>query len=87
LLRKQIVKTYVVAALLLLALGASWLILNQLRVHYYNDSIEGSRGTSPYWTVVRVQDMLHWPIALLAACLFAVAIYEVARWLASKLSN
>jgi len=85
--RNQIVKTYLAAALLLLSLCASWLVLNQFRVHYYNDSIEGLRGSSPYWMVIRVQDILHWPIALLAACLFAVALYEAARWLASKLSN
>jgi hypothetical protein len=40
-------------------LVASWFVLNHYRVLYYNDSIEGpSPQTSPYWTIIHVQDLL-----------------------------
>jgi hypothetical protein len=65
----------------------AWFALNQLRVHWYLDAIEGRRDNSPYWTVIRLQEILERPIFLLLLLLLVIAIYECGRWIASKLLN
>ena len=74
-----------------IALGASvaafvilvgtWFTLNYFRVQYYNDSIEGpSPQTSPYWTIIRVQDILLWPMAVTALCVVVLVLFIVAHY-------
>ena len=54
---------------------ATWLTLNYFRVQYYNDSVEGpSPQTSPYWTIIRAQNILHWPIVFAALCVAALLL-------------
>jgi hypothetical protein len=73
-----------------IALGASvvtfaifagtWLTLNHFRFQYYNDSIEGpSPQTSPYWTIIRAQDILHWPIVVTALCAAVLLLFKIAQ--------
>jgi hypothetical protein len=50
-----------------LALVAIGFALNHFRVEYYNSAMEGpSAETSPGWTIIRIQDLLEWPIFILA---------------------
>jgi hypothetical protein len=85
--RSSVLKGYEMAAALLVALTLSWYALNQARVHYYNDAMEGQRDRSPYFKIIQVQDVLVWPIAGLCAALLLSGIYEVSRSIAKRISN
>jgi hypothetical protein len=84
--RRSLLKIYLRACILSGFLCVGWFALNQLRVRYYDDAVEGHED-SPYWPVVHTQDILVWPIRLLAVFLFLAVIYEMGRWLVSKLSR
>lgn len=65
----------------LVTLVGAWFTLNYYRVQYYNDSIEGpSPQTSPYWTIIRAQDILQWPIIVAALCVAALVLFIVAHY-------
>ena len=69
-------------------LVASWFVLNHYRVLYYNDSIEGpSPQTSPYWTIIRAQDLLLWPILIAALCAAAFVLSKVAQWIGRTITK
>ena len=78
---------YLVSLAAFLISVLAWFALNQLRFHWYLDAMEGRRDNSPYWTVIRWQEILERPIFVLLLFLPAIAIYECGRWIASKLSN
>jgi hypothetical protein len=69
---KRVKRPTIVTALLittsgLLVLVAIWFALNHFRVEYYNSAMEGPAAeTSPYWTIIRIQNILAWPIFLFA---------------------
>ena len=84
--RRHLINAYVGAAVLLTSLCIIWFVLNQFRVRYYEDAVEG-RPDSPYWPVIQAQDVLQWPIKVLFVLLFGVAIYEVIRGVSSWLRN
>jgi hypothetical protein len=74
-----------------IALGASvaalvvqvgtWFTLNYFRVQYYNDAMEeASAQTSPYWKIIRAQDILLWPLGITAACVMALVVLIVAHY-------
>jgi hypothetical protein len=86
-MRRRVVQGYLFGLVLLVALCVSWVALNKFRVHYYNDSIEGSREASRYWPVVKTQHVLQWPIGVITVCLFGAGVYEIARWFASRLED
>ena len=70
---------------------ATWFVLNQFRREYYNSSVEGpSAQESSYWTIIRVQDFLEWPIKL-AFCFAALSLlFELAHFIvviARKISH
>jgi len=74
-------------ATLVILVGA-WFSLNYFRVQYYNDSIEGpSPQTSPYWTIIRAQDVLHWPIVVTASCAAALVLFIVAHYVRQAIFN
>jgi hypothetical protein len=63
-------------------LVVSWFVLNHYRVLYYNDAIEGpSPQTSPYWTIIHVQDLLLWPIFVTWLCVTGLILIMIARWM------
>jgi hypothetical protein len=69
-------------------LAGIWLTLNHFRVLYYNSGVEGpSSQTSPYLTIVRIQEILHWPIVLAALCVAVLLLFELARHIALAVSN
>jgi hypothetical protein len=80
-LRRKISIAFCASVVALLVLTATWFTLNYFRVQYYNDSIEGpSPQTSPYWTIIRAQDILHWPIVFAALCVVALLAVIVAQY-------
>jgi len=74
-----------------IALGASvvafvflvgaWFTLNYFRVKYYNDAMDGpSPQGSPYSTIIRVHELLHWPIAVACLCVVALLLMVAAHY-------
>jgi len=57
----------------------SWLALNGLRVHFYLDAMEGRRGDSPYWNVIRFQQYVVWPMRVFFALFLILGAYELVR--------
>jgi hypothetical protein len=57
----------------------SWLALNGLRVHLYLDAMEGRRGDSAYWNVIRFQQYAVWPMRAFFALFLIFAAYELVR--------
>jgi hypothetical protein len=50
-----------------LVLVVAWIALNHFRAEFYNSAMEGpSADSSPYWAIIRIQDILKWPIFILA---------------------
>jgi len=81
-LRRKISIAFGASVVALVVLTATWFTLNYFRVQYYNDSIEGpSPQTSPYWTIIRAQDILLWPIAFAALCVVALVIFIVTHYI------
>ena len=80
-LQRKISIAFGASVVALVVLTATWFTLNYFRVQYYNDSIEGpSPQTSPYWTIIRAQDILHWPIVFAALCVVALLLVIVAHY-------
>ena len=62
------------------ALVIAWLVLNHFRVEFYNSAIEGpSPEKSPFWTIIRIQEILEWPIFTTAILAGILILFEVAR--------
>lgn len=57
----------------------SWLALNGLRVHLYLDAMEGRRGDSAYWNVIRFQQYVVWPMRVFFAMFLILGAYELLR--------
>jgi hypothetical protein len=69
-------------------LVASWFVLNHFRVLYYDDSIEGPwPQTSPYCTIIQVQDLPLWPIRVAAFCIAGLTLSKVAQCIRGMLAN
>jgi len=65
----------------LAVLVGTWFILNYFRVQYYNDAMEGaSAQSSPYWKIIRAQDILLWPLGISAVCVVALVVFIVAHY-------
>jgi hypothetical protein len=80
-LQRKISIAFGASVVALVVLTATWFTLNYFRVQYYNDSIEGpSPQISPYWTIIRVQDILHWPIVFAALCVVVLLFVIVAHY-------
>jgi len=66
----------------------TWFTLNYFRVQYYNDAMEGaSAQTSPYWRIIRAQDILVWPLGITAVCVIALVVFIVAHYLKQAISS
>lgn len=79
-LRRKLSIALGASAVVLATFIGAWFTLNHFRVQYYNDSIEGpSPQTSPYWTIIHVQDILHWPIVVAASCVAALLLLKIAH--------
>ena len=62
-------------------LVAIWFVPNHYRVVYYNDAFEWpSPHTSPYWTIIHVQDRLLWAIRVVAFCSAGLMLFRIAQW-------
>jgi hypothetical protein len=86
-LRKRLVALLILSSAFVL-FSSTWFILNHYRVEYYNSSLEGpSPQTSPYWTIIRVQDILVWPIFVTAFCVAVGFLIELAHLLALAISG
>jgi hypothetical protein len=69
-------------------LAGAWFALNHFRVVYYNSGMEGpSAATSPYWTIIRQQDLLRWPIIFLFVLAALMLLIEFARYIAATISK
>jgi hypothetical protein len=78
-LRKQLAALWITSAAALASVTA-WFVLNHFRVRFYNSAMEGpSPETSPYWAIVRVQDVLRWPILFFAIFTAVLIVCEFAR--------
>jgi hypothetical protein len=87
-LQRKISIAFGASLVALVVLTATWFTLNYFRVQYYNDSIEGpSPQTSPYWAIIRTQDILHWPIVLSAFCVVALLLVIAARYIGQAIFN
>jgi hypothetical protein len=87
-LRRNLSIAFGASVVALVVLTATWFTLNYFRVQYYNDSIEGpSPQTSPYWTIIRTQDILHWPIAFAALCVVVLLLAIAARYVGQVIFN
>jgi hypothetical protein len=65
-----------------------WYALNHFRSEYYNSAMEGPlAASSPYWTIIRVQDFLMWPIIGLFAFASLMLVFEFAHFIAPKISK
>jgi hypothetical protein len=67
----------------LFALVVSWFLLNRLRVHFY--MYHHTPNNSYYWSVVRIQDWLLWPIGFFAVCFVVLLLCEVAGGMISAI--
>jgi hypothetical protein len=86
-LQRKISIAFSASVAALVVLTATWFTLNYFRVQYYN-SIEGSSPqTSPYWTIIRAQDILHWPIVFAALCVVALLLLIIAHYLGQVIFN
>jgi hypothetical protein len=66
----------------------SWFVLNHYRVLYYNDAIEGpSPQSSPYWTIIHVQDLMLWPILVMWLWVTGLILFKIARWVERLLAT
>jgi hypothetical protein len=80
-LQRKISIAFGASVVALVVLTATWFTPNYFRVQYYNASIEGpSPQTSPYWTIIRAQDILHWPIVFATLCVAALLSVIVAHY-------
>jgi hypothetical protein len=69
-------------------LASAWFALNHFRVEYYNSAMEGpSTATSPYWTIIRLQDLLRWPIILSILFAALMLLFEVTRYITATISK
>jgi len=87
-LQRRISIAFGVSVVTLLVLTGTWFTLNYFRVQYYNDAMEGpSPQTSPYWTIIRAQDILQWPIAFAALCVVALLLFIAAHYVGRVILN
>ena len=65
-------------------LAGSWYVLNRFRRYYYDSSAEAATtATSPYWTIVRVQEFLFWPIVVSFGVAASMLLFEFAHYIAA----
>ena len=73
------------ASFISLALAIAWFVLNHFRVQFYNSAMEGqSPESSPYWTIIRVQSVLEWPIFFFALCAALLILCELAHFIGAR---
>jgi hypothetical protein len=66
------------------AVVAAWFVLNHFRTQFYNSAMEGpSPEKSPYWTIIRAQEVLEWPIFVLAGLAGILILLEISRKIVS----
>ena len=81
-LQRRISIAFGVSVVTLLVLTGTWFTLNYFRVQYYNDAMDGpSPRASPYWTIIRAQDILQWPIVFAALCVVALLLFIAAHYI------
>jgi hypothetical protein len=87
-LQRRISTAFGVSVVALIILTGTWFTLNYFRVQYYNDAMEGpSPQTSPYWTIIRAQGILQWPIIFAALCVAAMLLFIVAHYIGQVIVN
>jgi len=68
--------------------AGAWYVLNEYRREYYISAVEGPSGaTSPYWTIIRAQHFLVWPIFCLFGFATLMFLFEFAHFIAPKISK
>jgi hypothetical protein len=81
--RRKTITAFWVTVTSFVALVVTWFILNHFRAQFYNSAIEGpSAETSPYWTIIRIQAILEWPILALSLVAALLILIELARKIA-----
>ena len=84
-LRKQPLALWI-ACTATLGSVTTWFVLNHFRVQFYNSAMEGPGSeTSPYWTIIRIQDVLQYLIYFLAACTAVLILIEFIRFITSRI--
>jgi hypothetical protein len=87
-LQRRISIAFGASVVALIGLTGTWFTLNYFRVQYYNDAMEGpSPQTSPYWTIIRAQDILQWPIVFAALCAAALLFFIAAHYVGQVIFN
>jgi hypothetical protein len=85
--RKQLVGLWIASAAAL-ALVVAWFVLNHLRAQFYNSAMEGlSAETSPYWTIIRIQKELQYPILFFAVCSAVLLLCELVRLISLRIRH
>ena len=78
-------KIYLFCAIALAALAGSWIGLNQLRVRWYLDAVDGRGNASGYfWSVVEIHDGIYWASIIVVVCMLMAAVYDLARVVVSR---
>ncbi len=68
--------------------AGSWWALNHFRREFYNSSIEGpSPATSPYWAIIRAQDLLIWPIFLSLGVVVLMFLVKSGHYVMSRVPD
>lgn len=87
-LQRKISIAFGVSVVVLIFLTGIWFTLNYFRVQCYNDAMEGpSAQSSPYWTIIHVQDILHWPIVFAALCVVTLLLFIAAHYVGQVIFN
>jgi hypothetical protein len=67
---------------------AVWYALNKFRRESFNSAMEGpSSASSPYWTIIRVQDFLLWASVCLVGFAVLISMFEFVHFIAPKISR
>jgi len=65
-----------------------WYALNHFRRESYNSAVEGpAAASSPYWTIIRIQHFLVWPIICLFGFVALMFLFEFAHFVAPKIAG
>ena len=79
--RKQLAALWITSTAAFVTVVA-WFVLNHFRVQLYNSAMEGpSAETSPYWTIIRIQDVLQWPMLVFTVCTAVLIVCEFTRFI------
>jgi len=70
-----------------IASSSVWFVLNYFRRKYYDSAVEGpSMSTSPYWTIVHLQDWLQWLIGFSLLLTVLLLLFRLAQLIAGRIA-